>query len=326
MSCYHHLTPEQRAQLYESRLANVSQAEIARCLGVSASTITRELQRNSGGGGYRPSQADKLARARWAQAAKRARFTLELQARVEAYLRQDYSPAQASAQLKLTDGLSISPTRIYQHIWTDQKAGGDLYTHLRCACKKRRKCYGKPDGRGQIVNRVSIEQRPPEVDAKQRLGDWEGDLILGAGRKGAVVTLTERVTKLTLMGRVAAKKAAPVAETIMRLLKPYQPHVLSITFDNGKEFAHHAEIARQLNAAVFFAHPYQAWERGLNENTNGLIRQYIPKNMPIDDTIDAKIPFITERLNLRPRKTLNWKNPAQVFYEMANFNPVALVT
>jgi len=184
---------------------------------------------------------------------------------------------------------------------------------LRHANKKRKKRYGSYDRRGQIVGRVRIDDRPPVVEAKKRIGDWEIDTVIGKNHKGALVTIVDRKSKFTLIKRVANKRADMVADATIDLLKPFRKKVHTITADNGKEFAQHALIAKDLKSLFFFAHPYHSWERGINENTNGLIRQYIPKAMHFKTLTDDRIQFVMGRLNNRPRKTLGFKTPNEVF-------------
>lgn len=202
----------------------------------------------------------------------------------------------------------------YQHIWTDKRHGGTLYLHLRQSHKKRKKQYGSKDKRGQIRNRVSIDERPAIVEEKTRIGDWEIDTVIGQNHQGALVTIVDRVSKFTLIKKVDSKHAEVVTEATIILLKPYLDKALTITADNGKEFAGHETIKAHLNADVYFAHPYHSWERGLNENTNGLIRQYFTKGSSFEDITDADVEAVMHKLNHRPRKTLNYKTPHAVFF------------
>ena len=199
-----------------------------------------------------------------------------------------------------------------EHIYADKRNGGDLHTHLRCQ-KQRRKRYGSTERRGQIKNRVSIEKRPAVVDLRSRIGDWEADTVIGKQGHSVLVTLVERKTRFTVAIKAVNKTARAVTDAICDYLKPYQERVLTLTYDNGREFAYHEEIARELTAEGFFAHPYHSWERGLNENTNGLIRQYIPKGKDIDDLSDEDVAEIIEKINKRPRKCLGFKTPNQLF-------------
>jgi IS30 family transposase len=214
--------------------------------------------------------------------------------------------------------LQISHEWIYQYILMDKHAGGDLHRHLRCQ-KKRRKRYGSYERRGTLKNRVSIDERPAIVDTRQRLGDWEVDTIIGKGHRHAIVSLTERKSRLALLRKIERKTAQAVAEAVIELLKSLPVRTHTITADNGKEFASHERIAKELHTDVYFAHPYSSWERATNENMNGLIRQYFPKKRSFATITETEIEFVMERLNNRPRKCLGFKSPNQVFF---NHSPV----
>lgn len=209
----------------------------------------------------------------------------------------------------------VCATTIYGYIQQDKAAGGTLHQHLR-----HRKPYKKrtrsPDARGQIIGRISIDDRPAIVDKKERLGDWEADTVIGKGHKGVLVTLADRVSKKTLIAAVPSKHAEVVTAAIIRLLLPEKAHLETITFDNGKEFAYHAQIEEALKVDNYFAHPYHSWERGLNENHNGLIRQYLPKGMALDQVTDEDIELIQNKLNNRPMKLLGYKTPNEVYDAM----------
>jgi len=213
-------------------------------------------------------------------------------------------------------GIRVSHERIYQHLWTDKEYGGTLYQHLRIAGgKKRRKRYGKQDWRGRIPGRVGIEERPVIVEKKRRFGDWEADLVSGARHRGYLVTLVERKSKFTLIGHVARKTAEAVSSEIIRLLASVEKAVQTITYDNGREFSGHRDINTALGCTSYFARPYHSWERGLNENTNGLIRQYFPKQADLRAVSRKALRFVQNRLNHRPRKTLDYATPEAVFLQ-----------
>jgi len=241
---------------------------------------------------------------------------------VDALLRQDWSPEQVSGWFKTQELKSVSHEWIYQHILADKRSGGNLYRHLRCQ-KQRRKRYGCYERRGTLPNRVSIDKRPEIVNNRQRLGDWELDTVVGKRHQQAIVTLTERKSRLALIRKVDHRTAQAVKDAILVLLQPLAAYTHTITSDNGKEFALHQQIAEQLHAAFFFAHPFSAWERGANENMNGLLRQYFPKKLNFNTITDDQITFATNRLNNRPRKTLAFRTPFEVFSELSS---VALVT
>jgi IS30 family transposase len=303
---YTHLTREERYQIYALKKAGHTQSEIASVLERSSSTISRELRRNCGGRGYRPKQAHRLAGERRAM---NARTIDEATWRfVQARLREDWSPDQIS------NHAAISIETVYQRVYADKRAGGSLWKHLRCQ-KQRRKRYGKHDRRGTIPNRLSIEQRPAVVEERSRIGDWEADTVIGKNHKQAIVSLVERKSGFALIHKVERRTADAVSRAMTKLLKPYQRHVHTITSDNGKEFAGHEKVARALRADFYFAHPYASWERGTNENTNGLIRQYFPKGMDFTTITQQEISHVMKRLNNRPRKRLGYLTPAQVFFK-----------
>lgn len=313
MKSYTQLTQEQRYQIHAFLKSGLNQSVIATELGVHKSTICRELQRNTGQRGYRPQQADGMAKARQQQRAASLRIEAGTWSIVEEKLRLEWSPEQVSGWLLASAVISVSHERIYQYIYADQSQGGTLHEHLRCR-KLRRKRYGKYDRRGQIPNRMSIDERPPVVAAKTRVGDWEVDTIVGAGRRQALVSLTERKSKLTLLHKVERATSEAVQAAITKLLAPLQSRVHTITSDNGREFARHQEIAQALGADFYFAHPYSPWERGLNENTNGLVRQYFPKNTDLANISQQQVDAVMKSLNHRPRKTLDFDTPHQVFF------------
>jgi len=309
---YTQLTQEQRYQIAVLKKADHTQVDIARLIGVDKSTISREISRNTGKRGYRPKQAHHLALKRRQQKVKQSITTEDWQ-RIDALLRQEWSPEEIGERLRMEGLRFVSHEWIYQHVYADKKNGGDLHKFLRRQ-KQRRKRYGSKNRRGKIPDRIGIEQRPAIVDQKKRIGDWEGDTIIGKGHKGAIVSLVERKSIYTLLGKVERKKAELVADTEIRLLSPFKDKVHTITKDNGLEFCDHARVAKEIEAETFFANPYASWERGLNENTNGLVRQYIPKSRYFDTVTDDEIDFIMHRLNHRPRKTLGYRTPHEVFF------------
>jgi IS30 family transposase len=242
------------------------------------------------------------------------RIPVETWELIESKLREDWSPEQISGWLKRNNKFQVSHESIYLYILADKRTGGDLHKHLRCQ-KKRRKRYGSHDRRGKLPNRVSIDERPGIVDRRQRIGDWEVDTIIGKGRRQAIVTLTERKSRFALLRKVERRKADLVREAVIDLLQPVVDRAHTITGDNGKEFAEHERIAKELDIDFFFAHPYAAWERGTNENMNGLVRQYIPKNRDFALVTDEELITIIDKLNHRPRKCLDFKTPLEVFFE-----------
>lgn len=314
MRTYHQLTQEQRYQIYALKKTGHTRSEIAIVLGVHKSTVGRELKRNHGKRGYRPQQAHNLAMERRQKGLPR--ISTKLWAEVDRLLRQDWSPEQISGRLKKEQKICISHEWIYQYVLQDKQAGSDLYRHLRCQ-KKRRKRYGKYDRRGKLPNCRSIEERPAVVNQRTRLGDWEADTLTGKGSQPVLVTLTERKSRFTLLGKVPQRTAQAVRNQIQRLLLPVRDKVHTLTSDHGKEFADHQQIAELLQLDFYFAHPYAAWERGTNENTNGLLRQYFPKKHDLQFVSDQDMEQAMLRLNFRPRKSLRFKTPAEVFFQTA---------
>ena len=317
------LTLAQRYKISSYLQAGISKRRIAEFTQLHHSTVYREIKRNSVNGKYNPDMAEKISKMRRRQARKHTKISKETCLLVEKLLRLEFSPEQISGLFKRSGEHIISHESIYQYVLSDQTNGGTLWKHLRWSRKERRKRYGKQDQRGFIPNRISIEERPAIVDEKSRIGDWEIDTAIGKRHQGVLVVAVERKSKLTVMGWSAYKKANLVSREIIRMLKPYKKYVLTITVDNGKEFAHHKAIASALEADVYFAHPYSAWERGLNENTIGLIRQYFPKNMSFKTVDPERVVTAQDRLNIRPRKTLKFRSPIEVFL---GYNSVAFGT
>lgn len=315
---YTHLTQDERYQIHEMLIEKKSKKDIALALFRSTTAIYRELNRNCGVHHWKPGHAQKLSEARQKNCRNARRIDEKDWAEVTDYLRLDLSPQQAVNRLSLEKKapLKISHETIYQHIYADQKRGGDLVRHLR-GQKPYRKRYGSGDQRrGAIKNRVSIDERPDIVAQKTRLGDWEGDTIIGKDQQGVVVTLVDRVSRFTLAERLDSKHADGVTAVINGLLTAHKQTCHTITFDNGKEFAGHQAMTACLQAAVYFAHPYHSWERGLNENTNGLIRQYFPKKTNFKNVSQEELQLAIHKLNHRPRKCLGYQTPYEVFYNL----------
>jgi len=314
MRKYTQLTQGQRYQIYAFLKAGFLQTQIASEIGVHKSTISREIRRNRGKKGYRPKQANLMAGNRRQNAKKHIKMMPEVIALIEELISEDFSPDQVSGFLARNHNINISHERIYQHILNDRINGGSLFKHLRQSHKKRKKRYGSYSRRGQIKDRISIDERPSIVDSKKRIGDWEIDTIIGKNHKGALLSIVERKSKFTLIAKLQEKSAEMAANAAIDLLKPFANKVLTITADNGKEFADHKHINKSLKADVYFAHPYHSWERGLCENTNGLIRQYFPKGSDFNPIKQKHVQMVMDRLNNRPRKLLGYKTPNEVFF------------
>ena len=318
---YKQLTCEKRYAIYSMYKNNYLQKEIAAIIGVHKSTISRELSRNKSQRGYRYKFAHNQAINRRKDKATSRILQSEWEL-VEKLVKDDWSPEQISGRLNHKHRISISHEWIYQYILADKQSGGTLYTHLRCQ-KKRKKRYGSYDRRGAIPNRKLIDERPDIVEEKSRIGDWEGDTIIGKNHKQAIVTLVERKSRRVMIQKVNTKQAAEVSLAIKYLLSDYKNFVLTLTLDNGKEFSYHEQLAKDLNADIYFAHPYSSYERGLNENSNGLIRQYFPKGSDFTNISEQQVKAVQNKLNNRPRKCLGFLTPNEVFF---NHYEVALDT
>jgi IS30 family transposase len=303
---YTHITREERYQIYALKKAGLKQYEIAKVLKRSESTISRELSRNCGRRGYRPKQAHSKSMERQSINARMIDDTTWQFAQDR--LLEQWSPEQISGHA------AISPETVYQRVYANKRAGGLLWKNLRSQ-KLRKKRYGKVERRGTISNRVSIDDRAAIVETRSRIGDWEADTVIGKNHRQAIVSIVERKTGFTLIQKVERKTALAVSQAMIGLLKPHRKKVHTITSDNGKEFAGHEEIASKLKANFYFAHPYSSWERGTNENTNGLIRQYFPKTRDFTTITQQEINMAMERLNNRPRKRLGYQTPNQVFFK-----------
>jgi IS30 family transposase len=322
---YTHLTQDERYQIHALKRQSISLGRIAAELQRNRSTISRELKRNIGPSGYKPAVAHQKARKRQTQRRNAAEFTSSQWAHVDAYLRLHLSPQQCSGRLKLEKAISISHECIYKHIYRDKAQGGQLVRLLRCQKVRRKRYASGHERRGTLKNRVSIEQRPAVVDERGRLGDWEGDTIIGQAHKGVLVTLVERKSRYTLACQLPSRHSALVSEAVVELLRPHKRHCKTLTFDNGKEFADHEFMARCLGAKVYFAHPYCSWERGLNENHNGLLRQFFPKKSSLLTVTPDQVNEALYSLNHRPRKCLGYRTPHEVFYGL-KMQPIKLPT
>ena len=312
---YHHLTHDQRCQIYILKERGDLPSSIAKVLKVDRSTISRELKRNTGQKGYRHKQADQKAKER--RVSHPRKITPENILIIEEKLKEKWSPVQISGRLKKQGVISVSHETIYKHIWEDKKRGGSLYKNLRHHGKKYNKRSKGTAGRGCIPNRVDIDKRPPIVETKTRLGDWELDTIIGAEHNGVIVSMVERTSKLTKLAKVSRKTAEEVRDALIEKLMPMQQFVFTLTADNGKEFAYHQQFGQALEAGVFFAKPYHSWERGLNEHTNGLVRQYFPKNKSFQDLSPEDVEWVEIQLNNRPRKILGFETPLEVFRKLS---------
>lgn len=319
MRTYRRIEYEDRCQIHALRKAGTTQAAIGQALGLSQGTVSRELSRNTGRRGYRFQQAQRKAQARQDQVRHKPRkLTLRVRRAIARKLRAErWSPEQISFWLRNARGVFLSYEWIYRMVWDDKRTGGDLWRFLRRRGKKYNRRGAKHAGRGVIPHRIDIAERPAIVASKSRLGDWEGDTIVGAQHKGALLTHVERKSLFTTISKLLRPTAKAAHRATVHRLTPFRDHVHTITYDNGKEFAGHRETAHILRAQVFFATPYHAWERGVNENTNGLIRDFFPKGTDFSTIHPATVAKVERLLNRRPRKSLGFKTPNEVFHTLA---------
>ncbi len=318
-----HITQVQRYEIAAYLRAGFSQAEIARLLNKSRSVICREINRNKNSRGhYSGGDAEMFSRMRKEKKRSPRKLTRLMREEIVGMIRELHcSPECVCGYFRRLGKPCVSHEWIYNLIRRDKAGGGDLYRCLPHSLKHRRRPVNKPM---PIADRVSIDERPSVVEDRCRFGDWEMDTIVGKAGKGVIVTLVERTSKKLLMARSPkGKDSKSVARLVVQLLRPFSKHVLSITTDNGSEFADHKYIAKKLHTSVYFAHPYSSWEKGLIENTNKLIRQFIPKDTDFSSLSDDYILYVQTLINRRPRKLLNFFSPKQIFL-LSLHNSVAL--
>lgn len=323
-----HLTLVQRYQIESYRNVGSSISEIANFLGKDKSVVSREIKRNADqrSGSYKAALADKKAQSRHKDKFKKFTLTAEVETNILYYLTKDCSPEQIVGRAKIDNVNMVSTERIYQYIWENKRKGGLLFKHLRTKGKKYKKRGHLKDKRGLIVGRVDISERPAIVEKKCRLGDFEIDLVIGKDHKGALLTINDRASGILFMGKVESKEAVQIQQKTIELLQDWKPLIKTITSDNGKEFANHQAIAEKLDIDYFFAKPYHSWERGANENLNGLIRQYFPKKSNFENITEQEIEKVINILNNRPRKRFGYKTPKEIFAEkLDNLEHVAFV-
>ncbi len=313
---YHQITFEERYTLGLLRRQGLAPATIARILGRHRSTILREVRRNrkASDGGYRPQLANWYARGRRSRSRRNRRFAPADLRRVRRLLEQQWSPEQVAGYLWRHRRLRISHETIYRYIWADKRDGGTLYRHLRGAQKRRRKRYGRYDSRGRLAGKRPITARPVAVATRRQVGHWEVDTMLGAGQAGpCVLTLVERKTGYVVIGKLHGRTTVHVTQRATQLIRRQPRPVRTVTADNGTEFHDYATIERRTATRFYFATPHHAWERGTNENTNGLIRQYLPKGMSMAPVTQQDCNAIARQLNQRPRKRLGFRTPEECY-------------
>ena len=314
---YHQLTSGERYMLAALRRQGLNKSQIARSLGRHRSTVCREVRRNAtrADGHYRAFTAQERTQGRRSRSRRNQRFSAADFALIDELLCRQWSPEQVAGYLRRTGQLAISHETIYRHVWRDKRQGGLLYTHLRGARKRRRKRYGAYDSRGRLAGKRMISERPPEVEARERAGHWEADTVMGTGSKDCVLTLVERKTGLVLIGKLSDRTAESLSRRAVSLMSRGGARFETVTADNGTEFHGYERIERRTGVRFYFARPYHSWERGSNENANGLIRQYLPKGMRMAGLRQHHCNAIARKLNTRPRKRLGFRTPLECFNE-----------
>jgi transposase, IS30 family len=312
---YHHLTREERYLMAYGLSRGWSEAEIARQLGRSRSTISRERRRNASksDGCYRHEKADSYARARRRRSRQGTQYDQEQVREVHRRLACKWSPQQISGRFGLTGELRISTSTIYRWIRQDKARGGGLWERTRRLAHRYRKGYRVKDHRGRLQGKVPLSERPAQANDRSEHGHWEGDTVMGKDGRHCLLTLVERKTRRVRIIKLRARQAVEVNKAMTRLLNSGALDMKSLTLDNGTEFHGYAQWQERFGIGVYFAAPYHSWERGTNENTNGLIRQYLPKGTCFKELTQRQCDAIETELNDRPRKTLGYRTPAEAY-------------
>lgn len=323
MAHYKHLTYEERSIIGHYRLRRFSLREIARRMNRSVSTISREIKRNKyTSGKYIAYHAQSYYRGRIKRSRQGSNFTSKEWQLVLKLLAKQYSPEQISGRLKREGKLSISHETIYTYIWNDKKHEGELYKHLRGSSKIRRKRYNSKDSRGRLAGKKMIDTRPIEIEKRLKIGHWEIDTVHGKGKK-SIVTLVERATGYVMIGQINRRTVVDLNSRTSKLIKRKPGYFKTITADNGCEFHGYKELEKRHDLSVYFAYPYHSWQRGSNENTNGLIRQYLPKGSSMENLTQKECNSIARKLNNRPRKRYDYQTPIEMLEKLTS---VALLT
>ena len=313
--CYSQITSDERYTISTLRKQGYSAARIADYLGRHRSSIYREIKRNHcNDGHYRPSKAGSRTRNRRSVSRRNRHLSDSDFKIVTGLLKLKWSPEQISGYLKKECVFSISHETIYRYIWTDKKKGGSLYTYLRGSPKKRRKRYGAYDSRGRLATKRHISERPEYIENREDFGHWEIDSVMGKGSKDCIVTLVERKSGYLQIGKLKNHTKKELNQRSLTLIRQLLPYYETITADNGTEFHGYKEIEKKTGVIFYFATPYHSWERGTNENTNGLIRQYLPRGTSMAKLTQRQCRTIADKINRRPRKRHNYKTPEEVLY------------
>ncbi len=327
---YSHLTPFERGQIHALRNEGCSNAHIARKLQRHPATIGRELRRNGRQNGYNPAKAQQRYKERRmaCRPARKLEYSLLWTTLIDSVLKR-WTPQLIAGRLPLDfpddPRMRISHEAIYQAIYSDPRLHFLIEFLPQARPRRRKHGQGKTRRAPSIPNRVGIEERPAIIDERGRFGDWEGDLIVGAGQSGYILTLTERKSRLLLARKLTTKDAQVVSDAVIDALYDVpQSWIKTITFDNGTEFAAHERITKALNVRIFFADPYASYQRGTNENTNGLIRRYLPKNESFEKLDEKALERITKEINERPKALLEFRTPNETFNAECQKRRIAL--
>lgn len=317
MRRYQQLSLHERYTISDLGERRASLAEMARAIGRPTSTVLRERKRNSctSDGHYRAEIADSYATARRKRERRGFRHTAEQWQQVRALLEEKWSPEQIAGRLRREGRFRISHETIYQYIWLDKKRGGKLFKHLRCSPKQRRKRHNTRDSRGILPGKRHISQRPPEVETRKSFGHWEGDTLMGHDLHHCALTMVERKTGLGVINKMQSRQATSVTKAAATTLRSRPQEFKTITFDNGTEFHGYKKLEERFPVRCYFATPYHSWERGSNENFNGLVRQYLPKGVSMRDVTQAQCNAIAFKLNTRPRKRFAYRTPLEVYQQ-----------
>lgn len=313
---YHQLTQEERYCITALLRTGRSQAEIAAELGRARSTISREMRRNAThhDGHYRAEKAQQYSTARRRRERRRSWFSAEQMAEIDRLLKKKWSPEQIADDLKKRDVCRISHETIYRHILRDKKQGGTLYTHMRIMSKKVRKRYNSKDSRGVLAGKRHISERPIEAEERLQVGHWEGDTVIGSDKHACILTMVDRRSGYAVIKKLKARTAEQATKAAALAITEQAGKIETITFDNGTEFHSYAQLERDFPVTCYFATPYHSWERGSNENLNGLIRQYLPKGICMKRLTQKECDWIANELNTRPRKRHGFKTPAEIYH------------
>jgi transposase, IS30 family len=315
-----HLNTDERNTIHNMLQQGKTKPQIAAAIQRHPSTVWRECRRNSlGDGGYSAAFAERYAQERKNTKPGRTAMSPDIIILMEQGLANHHSPEQIVGRLKHEGHTHVPCVQtVYNHIQRERKKGRKIHRRLRHRGKKR-----KPHGQGKqrrssIPGRRDIEERPAIVQERTRFGDLECDLIIGANQSGAIVTVNDRATGLAWMAKIKDKQAGTVRAALIELLAPLRGKIHSITSDNGKEFTLHKEVSKELGCEWYFAKPYHSWERGSNENFNGLVRDYFPKGMEFHNIQKRDIEQVNVALNDRPRKRHKFLSPTEFYTQ--NFN------